>query len=241
VPSSPCKAAYAAAQTGEKLESKILAFKNKAPAPKDGYQNHLKVLYTQNKTTAPEAAPTRSIPLMPARVLDAPDLTDDYYLNLLDWSSTNMLAIGLANTVYLWNASTGDIHKLMQLAGAEDIITSVSWTADGRAVAVGTKSAAVQLWDVERLSKMRTLAGHQSRGTCFASITTMSYIYFSRLARLERPVAQQWQLGYSNLQLGCACGTAPAVRLRRPHSGGMRAALVARRHAPGVRRQRQPR
>ena len=25
----------------------------------------------------------------PERILDAPDLTDDYYLNLLDWSSTN--------------------------------------------------------------------------------------------------------------------------------------------------------
>ena len=25
----------------------------------------------------------------PERILDAPDITDDYYLNLLDWSSTN--------------------------------------------------------------------------------------------------------------------------------------------------------
>jgi hypothetical protein len=27
----------------------------------------------------------------PEKVLDAPDLTDDYYLNLLDWSSQNVV------------------------------------------------------------------------------------------------------------------------------------------------------
>jgi len=29
------------------------------------------------------------------RTLDAPDLVDDYYLNLLDWGSGNVLAITL--------------------------------------------------------------------------------------------------------------------------------------------------
>ena len=35
------------------------------------------------------------IPLIPERILDAPNLIDDYYLNLLDWSSTNILAVSL--------------------------------------------------------------------------------------------------------------------------------------------------
>jgi len=30
------------------------------------------------------------------KILDAPDLKDDYYLNLLDWSAKGTLAIGLA-------------------------------------------------------------------------------------------------------------------------------------------------
>ncbi len=30
------------------------------------------------------------------KILDAPDIKDDYYLNLLDWSSKGVLAIGLA-------------------------------------------------------------------------------------------------------------------------------------------------
>lgn len=53
---------------------------------------------------------TRSIPKTPFKVLDAPDLQDDYYLNLLDWSSQNVLAVGLGPTVYMWNASTCQVR-----------------------------------------------------------------------------------------------------------------------------------
>lgn len=49
---------------------------------------------------------SRKISKTPFKVLDAPDLQDDYYLNLLDWSSQNVLAVGLGTAVYLWNAST---------------------------------------------------------------------------------------------------------------------------------------
>lgn len=40
------------------------------------------------------------------QVLDAPSLQDDFYLNLVDWSSQNVLAVGLGSCVYLWSAST---------------------------------------------------------------------------------------------------------------------------------------
>ncbi len=74
-----------------------------------------------------------------------------------------MLAIGLSNSVYLWNATAGEHSKLLEL-GNDDIVTSLQWTADGRYVAVGTRSADMQLWDVERSVQLRSLAGHQSRG-----------------------------------------------------------------------------
>ena len=41
---------------------------------------------------------------MPERILDAPELVNDYYLNLLDWSADNRLAVALGADVYLWNA-----------------------------------------------------------------------------------------------------------------------------------------
>lgn len=35
----------------------------------------------------------RFIPQQPDRVLDAPDLKDDWYVNVLDWSATNKVAL----------------------------------------------------------------------------------------------------------------------------------------------------
>lgn len=50
--------------------------------------------------------PPRRIPRAPFKVLDAPALQDDFYLNLVDWSAQNVLAVGLGSCVYLWSAST---------------------------------------------------------------------------------------------------------------------------------------
>lgn len=64
----------------------------------------------------------------PYRVLDAPELADDFYLNLVDWSATNVLGVGLGTSVYLWTAHTAAVSKLCNLAGGGDTISSVAWT-----------------------------------------------------------------------------------------------------------------
>jgi len=49
-------------------------------------------------------------------------------LNLLDWSSQNdYLAVCLAQTVYLWNSSSGDITQLYDTQNDDVIVTSVAW------------------------------------------------------------------------------------------------------------------
>ena len=54
------------------------------------------------KQSMNEAMP-RVINPQAEKILDAPDIKDDYYLNLLDWSSKGVLAIGLAERVYLYS------------------------------------------------------------------------------------------------------------------------------------------
>ena len=56
-----------------------------------------------NLLTAPYKQ-QRKIPKVPFKVLDAPALQDDFYLNLVDWSASNVLAVGLGSCVYLWSA-----------------------------------------------------------------------------------------------------------------------------------------
>ena len=74
----------------------------------------------------------RSVCKTPYRVLDAPDLADDFYLNLVDWSSTNVLGVGLSSCVYLWTAHTAAVSKLCDLADEQDVISSLSWVQKAR-------------------------------------------------------------------------------------------------------------
>lgn len=81
------------------------------------------------------------------RTLDAPDILDDFYLNLLDWGSDNVLSIALENTVYLWNASDSSTSELVTVDEEYGPVTSVSWAPDGRHLAIGLNNSHVQIWD----------------------------------------------------------------------------------------------
>ncbi|KAG8014097.1 Fizzy-related protein-like protein, partial [Nibea albiflora] len=85
--------------------------------------------------------PTRKISKIPFKVLDAPELQDDFYLNLVDWSSLNVLSVGLGTCVYLWSACT----------------------SQGNLVAVGTHKGYVQIWDAAAGKKLSVLEGHTAR------------------------------------------------------------------------------
>lgn len=67
----------------------------------------------------------RYVNKVPYKVLDAPDLQDDFYLNLVDWGSSNVLGVGLGNSVYMWNSQSGRVTKLCELK--DDTVTSVNW------------------------------------------------------------------------------------------------------------------
>ena len=42
------------------------------------------------------------------KILDAPDLQDDFYSSVLDWNKKNGLLVALGKILYIWNAETGD-------------------------------------------------------------------------------------------------------------------------------------
>ncbi|CAL8075218.1 unnamed protein product, partial [Calicophoron daubneyi] len=115
------------------------------------------------KETSVLARQTRRIPRVPYKVLDAPELQDDFYLNLVDWSSQNVLAVGLGTCVYLWNAFTSQVTRLCDVSGESDVISSVAWSKKGCHLAIGTYRGHVQIWDVTRSSCLRSLNGHIAR------------------------------------------------------------------------------
>lgn len=104
----------------------------------------------------------RKIPKLPFKVLDAPALQDDFYLNLLDWSESNFLSVGLGSSVYLWSGANNRVFRVCDL-GSEDIVTSVSWARKGDLLGVGTNSGEVHIWDINKVKRVRCLEGHNSR------------------------------------------------------------------------------
>lgn len=105
----------------------------------------------------------RKISRIPFKVLDAPELQDDFYLNLVDWSSQNILSVGLGSCVYLWSACTSQVTRLCDLSLEADTVTSVSWNERGNLISVGTHKGFTQIWDVSASKKISTLFGHQAR------------------------------------------------------------------------------
>ncbi|GAA53809.1 cell division cycle 20-like protein 1 cofactor of APC complex [Clonorchis sinensis] len=106
---------------------------------------------------------TRRISRVPYKVLDAPELQDDFYLNLVDWSSQNVLAVGLGTCVYLWNAFNSQVTRLCDVSREGDVISSVAWSKKGEHLAIGTYRGHVQIWDVTKASCLRSLTGHIAR------------------------------------------------------------------------------
>ncbi|XBH76666.1 hypothetical protein VPH35_103269 [Triticum aestivum] len=142
--------------------TRILAFQNRLPEPANNFLAELRAdaASIQDKP----AKQRRYIPQSPERMLDAPGLVDDYCLNLLDWGSANVLSIALGNTVYLWDASSGSTSELVTVDEDDGPVTSVSWAPDGRHIAIGLDSSAVQLWDSTSNRLRRMLQGvHESR------------------------------------------------------------------------------
>ncbi|CAI0434903.1 unnamed protein product [Linum tenue] len=167
VPSSPSSEAYKRllAETLNLNRTRILAFKNKPPVPVELIPHQHTASASSTTHQAKPTKPRRHIPQQTSeRTLDAPDLVDDFYLNLLDWGSSNVLAIALGSTVYLWDASTGSTSELVTVDEEHGPVTSVNWAPDGRHIAIGLNNSEVQLWDSASNKQLRTLkGGHRCR------------------------------------------------------------------------------
>ncbi|CAF4570251.1 unnamed protein product [Rotaria sp. Silwood1] len=82
----------------------------------------------------------RHIPELPYKVLDAPDLQDDFYLNLIDWSSSNILSVALGSCVYLHYAQTIKLYFNL-----------------------GTQRGHIHIYDVTTRKRIQSICKHTNR------------------------------------------------------------------------------
>ena len=158
--------------------------RNNNDAPEDDIYAHINSFYRKEKNIlskdkyyASEYNKIfRKIPKTPVRILDAPNLVDDYYLNLLDWGKENIIAVALSEELYLWNDNNAKSTLLMSYennnTSSDDsnnnIITSLSWMQNGLYLGIGFPDGIIHLWDINKKIKLREIEAHNKRVSCLS-------------------------------------------------------------------------
>jgi WD40 repeat protein len=95
------------------------------------------------------------------RILDAPSLKDDFYLHLIDWSITDILAVGLGQSLYIRNDDDSRVEHLFEFT--DNDITSVQWLSDGHRLAVGLLDGSINVYDINTRDLIATYNSHSLR------------------------------------------------------------------------------
>ena len=166
----------------------------------------------------------RKINLTPERILDAPNLVDDYYLNLLEWGRANLLAVALGPDIYLWNAETCETSLLMStikdntpiLEDNAHNITSLSWMNNGICLGLGLPNGTIELWDVVKGSKIREMKGHSDRISSLAwniyNISSGSKDKLLKNFDVRSPEGETWKIRQHKQEV-CALKYSPEFDL----------------------------
>lgn len=128
------------------------------------------------------------VPPKPFRILDAPFLRDDFYCSTLAYSVTSgILAVGLAQFVYLWSEGISVDHPPFGDVHPSNYVTSLSFSSEngGRSIlAVGRQSGQLSLWSAFD-SKARFELSHPNSISCVAFKSKTTCRYSERFPGLE--------------------------------------------------------
>ncbi|GMG08023.1 unnamed protein product [Aspergillus oryzae var. brunneus] len=122
-------------------------------------------------TPLPREDSARIVPTLPFRILDAPNLRDDFYCSTLAYSITSgILAVGLGHHVYLWSEAFGVQYPPFADQHPSNFVTSLSFSSESGEkdiLAVGRHSGTLSLWSVFD-SEIRFEVNHPYTITCVA-------------------------------------------------------------------------
>ncbi|XP_063431005.1 uncharacterized protein LOC134713350 [Mytilus trossulus] len=94
----------------------------------------------------------RRVVTSPSCIMDMPCLRNDFYTNVLDWGSTNQIAVALQHITYIWNADTKRCIQIEVKSGDVDnyYVSSLSWNPGGKLVGIADNSGEVMICDPEQ-------------------------------------------------------------------------------------------
>ena len=96
----------------------------------------------------------------PYKILDAPDLQDNFYYSVLDWSSNNQIAVALSTQVYIFNASTSNVFNLFRNSFN---VTSVRFSYNSQYLVIGLESGEIIIFDINKQEEVTRFQNHNGR------------------------------------------------------------------------------
>ena len=139
---------------------KLLSLTNTPCTPVPKYDEQLCSAYSKTPT---KKRVTRTIDTTEMRIIDAPGIIDDYHINAVTWSDTNLIIVALGSSLYYWCESNParqkSVRRLFTLQDEERIM-SIYALPGSHYIVVGTGKGSVMIWDIERGLQLRALRGH---------------------------------------------------------------------------------
>lgn len=136
----------------DKNQNKLLSFGDTKTSNQLMFKEASNKFFNQKALSKKNKVENRNISKIPFKVLDAPSLQDDFYLNLLEWSPTNILSVALDSSLYMWNANNNKVLRFCDLNPAS--ISSLTWNSNGTQISIGNSLGVIETWDFQRNRKV---------------------------------------------------------------------------------------
>ncbi|EPR79046.1 WD repeat domain protein [Spraguea lophii 42_110] len=107
----------------------------------------------------------RRIETAPYKILDAPGIIDDYYLNILDWSENNHISIALSDTVYAYNVENKKVEEIYTSEN-DQYVSSVK--SHNNILALGVSNGKIYFYDMNTFKYMGEVKTHEVRVAALA-------------------------------------------------------------------------
>ena len=82
--------------------------------------------------------------------MDAPNLRDDFYLNLVDWSDSDNIGVGLESSIYIWSGCTSKVKKIYKSESPIDYICSVAFMRHTPKICSGLTEGKMKVFDIHK-------------------------------------------------------------------------------------------
>ncbi|GJJ69185.1 hypothetical protein EMPS_01531 [Entomortierella parvispora] len=131
------------------------------------YQSYKRLISTSSRAKELDQLQSwrRAIRPEAQEILDAPNIPDDFYTSLLDWSNTGRLAVAVGRDIFVRDPSRV-VTSLMRCPlgpTGDDYLTAVKWSDCGGKMAYGTDKGDVLVREVETGINLLKLGNRRAR------------------------------------------------------------------------------